>query len=126
MKRNTRSARFRFSECFCSIRAMLVFILQQGRGGPAADPFHGHAQTDPDPLEIRHQHPEDHAVHEDGVGRQVRARRTRTAPGQAVRRRRPGKTRLRSRVPVFLHILDNFRLFTKIPAPPKPPRRATR
>jgi len=50
--------------------------LQEGkRRQPATQcPFNGHAQADPDATQVGHKHPEDHAVHENGVGGQVRAR----------------------------------------------------
>lgn len=139
MTRKTANARVRSWRR--SPRRYTIFLpVSQGRHRrrPAAtDPVHGHAQTDPDTFEVRHQHPEDHAVHEDGVGRQVRARRTRTAPGPPVRRWRQGKmsssesngghafgprrhdARPRHGSSLIFRTVS-FRPSTRSPAPPKP------
>lgn len=60
---------------------------QEGRRRSTTDPIHGHAQANPDTSEIGDQHPEDHAIYENGVRGQVRARRTRAASGPSLRRR---------------------------------------
>lgn len=40
---------------------------ERRRHRSTAKPFHGHAETDSNPSQVRDEHPENHAVHEDGV-----------------------------------------------------------
>jgi len=51
-------------------------LQKERRHRSTAKPEHGHSETDFNAFKICDEHPKNHAVHEDGVRRQVRKSRT--------------------------------------------------